>query len=79
MPDQSDTPEYEYIAYVDESGDPGLERVKGIDANGASELAWSPEVRPGLSFESGYFQSLERRRGHGTEGTIDRGDHLGAA
>lgn len=45
----------------------------------AELVAWSPEVRPGLSFESGYFQSLERRRGHGTEGTIDRGDHLGAA
>jgi hypothetical protein len=30
-------PEYEYLAYIDESGDPGLNRVKGIDANGASE------------------------------------------
>jgi len=29
--------EYGYIAYIDESGDPGLRRVKPIDVNGASE------------------------------------------
>ena len=38
-----------------------------------------PEVRPRMSFESGYFQSLEWRRGHGTKGTNDRGDHRGLA
>jgi hypothetical protein len=42
-------------------------------------LACFPEVRPRMSFESGYFQSLEWRRGHGTKGTIDRGDHRGSA
>jgi hypothetical protein len=30
-------PDYEYIAYIDESGDQGLERVKPLDANGSSE------------------------------------------
>lgn len=30
-------PNYEYVAYIDEAGDPGLKRVKGIDHNGASE------------------------------------------
>lgn len=29
--------DYEYVAYVDESGDPGLSRIKPIDNNGASE------------------------------------------
>ena len=33
-------------------------------------MTCSPEARPGLGFESGYFQSLERRRGHGTERTL---------
>jgi hypothetical protein len=28
---------YSYIAYIDESGDPGLQRVKPLDANGSSE------------------------------------------
>jgi len=42
-------------------------------------LACSPEVRPRMSFESGYFQPLEWRRGHGTKGTNDRGDHRGLA
>jgi hypothetical protein len=40
-----------------------------------SILACSPDLRPGVSFESGYFQALEGRRGHGTEGTIDGGNH----
>jgi hypothetical protein len=31
------SPPYEYVAYIDESGDPGLARVKGVDENGASE------------------------------------------
>jgi len=43
------------------------------------DLACSPEVRPRMIFESGYFQSLEWRRGHATKGTIDRGDHRGSA
>ena len=33
----SPEPPYEYFAYVDESGDPGLDRVKGVDSSGASE------------------------------------------
>lgn len=28
---------YGYIAYIDEAGDPGLNKVRPIDANGASE------------------------------------------
>jgi hypothetical protein len=28
---------YSYIAYIDESGDPGVERVKPLDTNGSSE------------------------------------------
>ena len=31
------TPEYHYVAYIDEAGDPGLQRVKPLDANGSSE------------------------------------------
>jgi hypothetical protein len=30
-------PDYHYVAYVDESGDPGLKRVKPVDAVGSSE------------------------------------------
>jgi hypothetical protein len=30
-------PDYDYVAYVDESGDPGLKRVKPIDNPGSSE------------------------------------------
>jgi hypothetical protein len=30
-------PDYEYIAYIDESGDTGLSRVQGIDAHGSPE------------------------------------------
>jgi hypothetical protein len=33
----SNTPEYHYIAYIDESGDEGLSKVKPIDPNGSSE------------------------------------------
>ena len=32
-----DPPEYKYVAYIDESGDPGLKRVKPIDKPGSSE------------------------------------------
>jgi len=28
---------YEYILYIDEAGDDGLEKVKPLDSNGASE------------------------------------------
>jgi hypothetical protein len=28
---------YSYVAYIDEAGDPGLQRVKPLDANGSSE------------------------------------------
>lgn len=32
-----DPPEYRYVAYIDESGDPGLKRVKPLDRPGSSE------------------------------------------
>lgn len=32
-----DAPEYGYVAYIDEAGDPGLKRVRPIGENGASE------------------------------------------
>jgi hypothetical protein len=34
---RDDQPEYEYVAYIDESGDPGLTRVKPLNKNGSSE------------------------------------------
>jgi hypothetical protein len=37
MPADHYIPEYHYVAYVDESGDPGLDTVKPIDPGGASE------------------------------------------
>ena len=30
-------PEYEYVAFIDESGDPGLSKVKPVDKKGSSE------------------------------------------
>lgn len=33
----ADAPEYSYVAYIDESGDPGLNKVKPRSANGSSE------------------------------------------
>jgi hypothetical protein len=33
----NDPPEYKYVAYIDESGDPGLKRVKPLDKPGSSE------------------------------------------
>lgn len=37
MSDQIVAPPYHYIAYIDEAGDPGLERVKPLDDSGSSE------------------------------------------
>jgi hypothetical protein len=47
-------PEYHYIAYVDEAGDPGLKKVRPMDADGSSEwmvlsavvmrAKWEPDV-----------------------------------
>lgn len=34
---QTNPPPYEYVAYIDESGDPGLRTVKPIDPSGSSE------------------------------------------
>lgn len=31
------TPDYEYVAYIDESGDQGLQKVKPLDPGGSSE------------------------------------------
>ena len=47
------------------------------DAKRLKALACSPETSPGLGFESGYFQALGWRHGHGTERQVDRGDHRG--
>jgi len=38
-------------------------------------VACLPDVIPGPKCESGYFRSLSRRFGHGTEGEVDGGDH----
>lgn len=50
----SKPPEYGYIAYIDEAGDPGLSKVRPVDENGASEwlilsavvlrTKWEPDV-----------------------------------
>lgn len=37
MSSTDEPPEYKYIAYIDESGDPGIKRVKPIDHPGSSE------------------------------------------
>jgi hypothetical protein len=37
MSNLSNTPTYHYVAYIDEAGDPGLERVKPLDNRGSSE------------------------------------------
>ena len=44
-----------------------------------ADVACSPNPSPVIGFESGYFQPPGWRRGHGTEGTIDRRDHRGPA
>ena len=33
----SETPDYKYVAYIDESGDPGLKTVRPLDPTGSSE------------------------------------------
>jgi glutathione S-transferase len=38
-------------------------------------LACIPDPAPGVRSESGYFRSLMRRCGDGTEGQVDGGDH----
>lgn len=42
-------------------------------------LACPRDLIPSEGCESGYFQSLEGRLGHGTERQVDRGDHRGFA
>jgi hypothetical protein len=37
MPKSSDAPPYYYIAFIDEAGDPGVDRVRPIDEYGGSE------------------------------------------
>lgn len=34
---ESPQPAYDYVAYIDEAGDPGLDRVKPIDNPGSAE------------------------------------------
>jgi len=36
MPVDNEPPKYRYVAFIDESGDPGIRRVKPIDGSGAS-------------------------------------------
>jgi hypothetical protein len=35
MPDP--LPTYDYVAFIDEAGDPGISKVRPLDANGGSE------------------------------------------
>lgn len=37
LSDKSTAPPYDYVAYIDESGDPNLERVRPIDSSGSTE------------------------------------------
>ncbi|WP_158916220.1 DUF3800 domain-containing protein [Caulobacter sp. S45] len=37
MPNADAPPNYDYVAYIDESGDPGITRVKPLDERGSSE------------------------------------------
>ncbi len=37
MADDPYNPDYEYLAYIDESGETGLKNVLGADARGSSE------------------------------------------
>ena len=36
-PEWANEPDYEYVAYIDEAGDPGIERVRPIDPAGSTE------------------------------------------
>jgi hypothetical protein len=46
-----------------------------IEAKRIEQLVCIPDPVPGVRSESGYFRSLERRCGDGTEGEVDGGDH----
>jgi hypothetical protein len=46
-------PDYEYVAYIDESGDQGLQKVKPIDPDGSSE--WL--IVAGVLIRKGYEAS----------------------
>ncbi len=48
---------------------------RGLGLAAWTKLACLPDVIPGPKCESGYFRSLSRRFGHGTEGEVDGGDH----
>jgi len=39
------------------------------------KLVCTPDLVPSVRSESGYFRSLSRRCGDGTEGEVDRRDH----
>ena len=59
-----------------------LDIVHAFERSGAQVTAISklsvaclPDVIPGPKCKSGYFRSLSRRFGHGTEGEVDGGDH----
>lgn len=55
----NETPDYGYIAYIDEAGDPGLKKVRPVDDNGSTEWLvlsavvirrkWEPDVKGWVS------------------------------
>ena len=66
---------------VEQSNDLSLrlpdERVGDLEgmAKLVCGVACLPDPTPGVRSESGYFRSLSRRCGDGTEGEVDGGDH----
>ena len=58
-------PDYEYVAYIDESGDQGLQKVKPIDPDGSSE--WL--IVAGVLIRKGYEASAAGWVGGGIPGT----------
>jgi hypothetical protein len=61
------------------AGPAGASGPQGPAGAIGATVACSPNPSPVIGFESGYFQPPGWRRGHGTEGTIDRRDHRGSA
>ena len=45
------------------------------DSGNQAVVVCIPDPAPGVRSESGYFRSLSRRCGDGTEGEVDGGDH----
>lgn len=61
----SDRPGYDYVAYIDEAGDPGLRRVKPDDVNGSSEWMMVSAVVMRAEHEAavgGWISEADRKR-----------------